>query len=124
MGLIQANSSNASSRQNMALLFAHEVTRVFHDRLVDDTDRTFFKKVLYEKMDECLQYKLPDDMLTNNTLMFGDFADLNNPTSDRTYQRIEDVDLLSRNLQVNLLRFCHCAALNIAQEHGKYFELS
>ena len=84
----------------MALLFAHEATRVFHDRLVEEEDRQFFYQVLLEKMDQCIRCKIPVDTLTKKTLIFGDFANLNNPKADRVYRHIKDVNLLSRTLQV------------------------
>ena len=89
-----------TTRENMALLFAHEATRVFHDRLVEEKDRQFFYQVLEEKIDQCIRCRIPMDTLTKKTLIFGDFADINNPKADRVYRQIKDVNLLSRNLQV------------------------
>ncbi len=88
-----------ATREDMALLFAHEATRVFHDRLVDEEDRQFFFQVLVENMDHCIRCTLPTED-TKKTLIFGDFADLNNPKANRVYRQIKDVNLLSRTLQV------------------------
>lgn len=85
----------------MALLFAHEATRVFHDRLVAEEDRQFFYDVLADKIDLCIRCKIPVDTFTKKTLIFGDFSDLNNPKADRVYRQIKDVNLLSRTLQVS-----------------------
>ena len=83
----------------MALFFAHEATRVFHDRLVEDDDRQFFHQVLAEKIDQCIRCRIPLDTLTKKTLIFGDFAELNNPKAERIYRHIKDVNLLSKALQ-------------------------
>lgn len=43
-GLLQAHESVIVSKDNVAQLFAHEATRVFHDRLICAEDRdTFFQ---------------------------------------------------------------------------------
>ena len=100
LGLLQADSMAVTTRDQMTLLFAHEATRVFHDRLVEKEDRQFFFDVLMEKMDHCIRCKVPVDSLAKKTLIFGDFADLNNPKADRQYRHIKDVNLLSQTLQV------------------------
>ncbi|XP_028393421.1 dynein heavy chain 6, axonemal-like isoform X2 [Dendronephthya gigantea] len=99
LGLLQADSMAVTTRDQMTLLFAHEATRVFHDRLVEKEDRQFFYGVLMEKIDHCIRCKVPVDTLTKKTLIFGDFADLNNPKADRSYRQIKDVNLLSQTLQ-------------------------
>ena len=100
LGLLQAHSQAVTTRDSMALLFAHEATRVFHDRLVAEEDRQFFFEVLVDKIDHCTRCALPEDTLTKKMLIFGDFAELNNPKAERIYRQIKDTGLLSRTLQV------------------------
>ncbi len=45
-GLLQAEEDVILSMNHCAQLFAHEATRVFHDRLVSDADRTAFYRLL------------------------------------------------------------------------------
>ncbi len=45
-GLLQADESVIVGLENCAQLFAHEATRVFHDRLVDSEDRKRFYDML------------------------------------------------------------------------------
>ena len=45
-GLLQADEGVIVNSDNCAQLFAHEATRVFHDRLVDHGDRTIFFQML------------------------------------------------------------------------------
>ena len=52
-GLLQADEGVIVNSDNCAKLFAHEATRVFHDRLVDHEDRTIFYQML---ADNCHDY--------------------------------------------------------------------
>ena len=45
-GLLRADEGVIVNSDNCAQLFAHEATRVFHDRLVNVEDRTIFYEML------------------------------------------------------------------------------
>ena len=49
-GLFQADDTVVISRESAASLLAHEATRVFHDRLIDDEDRRQFFRILIEEL--------------------------------------------------------------------------
>ena len=49
-GLLQADESIIMNGDGVAQLLAHEATRVFHDRLVDDSDRATFFKILSDDL--------------------------------------------------------------------------
>ena len=49
-GLLQASDSVIVSKENAAQLFAHEATRVFHDRLVSSDDRALFYQFLSDSL--------------------------------------------------------------------------
>lgn len=51
-GILQADSSNYGNGSQILRLFYHESLRVFHDRLINDTDKQYFKQILNE---ECLK---------------------------------------------------------------------
>ena len=46
----QADESVIVSREMVAQLFAHEATRIFHDRLTDDNDRKTFYQFLSDDL--------------------------------------------------------------------------
>ena len=48
--MLQAHESVIVSRDNIAGLFAHEVTRVFHDRLICPEDRLLFYQFLSDNL--------------------------------------------------------------------------
>ena len=48
--MMQASSSVIFNVDNVAHLYAHEATRVFHDRLVDDDDRLRFFELLADNL--------------------------------------------------------------------------
>lgn len=49
-GLLQANEAVIVGKDNCAQLFAHEATRVFHDRLVSPEDRRTFFQILSDNL--------------------------------------------------------------------------
>ena len=49
-GLMQAHETVIVNSDNCAQLFAHEATRVFHDRLVDSQDKETFYKSLADNL--------------------------------------------------------------------------
>ncbi|XP_011804361.1 PREDICTED: dynein heavy chain 14, axonemal-like, partial [Colobus angolensis palliatus] len=55
LGLLQADRTVINSKEMAALLFVHEVTRVFHDRLIDFTDKSLFYRLLSKELENYFQ---------------------------------------------------------------------
>ncbi|OWF46435.1 Dynein heavy chain 6, axonemal [Mizuhopecten yessoensis] len=89
-GLLQAHETVIISKDNSALLFAHEATRVFHDRLIFHEDRDMFFQFLSDILHDYFKVKWSKDMLMNKQVLFGDFFEMEatlhvyRPMSDRT----------------------------------------
>lgn len=49
-GMLQVHNSVLVSKDNAAQLFAHEATRVFHDRLISSEDRALFFQFLADNL--------------------------------------------------------------------------
>ena len=50
----------------------HENCRIFQDRLVNDEDRVWFRKLLEEKLVESFEIRF-DEVVTRSPLFYGDF---------------------------------------------------
>ena len=57
-GLLQASESVIVSKDAAAQLFAHEATRVFHDRLVSAEDRQLFYQFLCDSLHDYFKVRL------------------------------------------------------------------
>ena len=58
-GLLQAEESVIVNSDNCAQLLAHEATRVFHDRLVDEADRQAFYAMLADNLHDYFKVPTP-----------------------------------------------------------------
>ena len=89
-GVLQADASYTSQIQILRL-FYHEAMRVFHDRLINDTDKDYFKNLMKEVS---IKYFDSAVVADDETLMFGDFMIFGQPRENRVYEEIKDVDKL------------------------------
>ncbi|XP_046391604.1 dynein axonemal heavy chain 6 [Ischnura elegans] len=104
-GVLQANSGSLREKDQMLRLFYHECLRVFHDRLINESDQRYF----YEKMREVCSHNffgiiqpLIEDEKGNFQkpwLMFGDFMFPMVDPSERVYEEITDITKLKSILQ-------------------------
>uniref|UniRef100_M3XYI9 Dynein axonemal heavy chain 14 n=1 Tax=Mustela putorius furo TaxID=9669 RepID=M3XYI9_MUSPF len=63
LGLLQAERVVINSREMAALFFVHEATRVFHDRLIEYTEKRLFYQLLSKEIENYFQSRfqaLPD----------------------------------------------------------------
>jgi len=105
VGVMLSSSTTMSSTDQLKRLWVHEVMRVYYDRLVDDSDRSWLIQYLKEVVKEKFAVdfdKLFEELDTNKdgvveeddlrSLMFCDFVD---PKDDmRPYVEVDNVDKL------------------------------
>uniref|UniRef100_H2YVQ5 AAA+ ATPase domain-containing protein n=1 Tax=Ciona savignyi TaxID=51511 RepID=H2YVQ5_CIOSA len=131
-GVLQADESVIVSRETIAHLFAHEATRVFHDRLTDATDRSTFHQFLSDDLHNyfkvprvchttrtteqiktlkkyvAVHFKrfitIPAETLQNAPIIFGDFLDMNAPSASRMYRQLPSHNMLSTLLEEYYMR--------------------
>ncbi|XP_077989551.1 dynein axonemal heavy chain 6-like [Glandiceps talaboti] len=103
-GLLQADEKVITSSDNTAQLFAHEATRVLHDRLVSDEDRFQFMQFLADDLHNYFKVKWTAEKLRDEPIMFGDFINMNAPASARSYTLITDQKKLASALEEYQIR--------------------
>lgn len=103
-GILQADSGTMREERDLLRLFYHECLRVFHDRLINVEDKTYFYILMKEICGRCFGtpvLALPDEkiILKPPTLLFGDFMRFGAAKQDRIYEEIRDTEKLKSILQ-------------------------
>ncbi|XP_035825271.1 dynein heavy chain 6, axonemal [Aplysia californica] len=99
-GLLQAHDTVVMGKDNCAQLFAHETTRVFHDRLINTEDRQTFFQILSETLHDYFKVRWTPQKLVEESVVFGDFFDMNDHSNQqRVYRPLADQSKLVRVLE-------------------------
>uniref|UniRef100_A0A803WD55 Dynein axonemal heavy chain 1 n=1 Tax=Ficedula albicollis TaxID=59894 RepID=A0A803WD55_FICAL len=72
-GMLMAEPGKVENKEHLLKLWYHESCRVFCDRLVSDEDRTWFDKLMMEKMEEF--GTTFEEVIPSQPVLFGDFMD-------------------------------------------------
>lgn len=107
-GILLVPSTHVLETDKLIRLWIHEVYRVFYDRLVDDTDRLFFFKLIQETtkkqfnkdMGSLLQHLVPSGKLSDDhirSLFFGDY--MTPDAADKIYDEVTDVSVLTHQME-------------------------
>ena len=71
----------------------HETMRVFYDRLITTTDRTWFKDIIIQTASNLFRIQLEESEIfdeEDNTILFGDFWKKGVSESDKHYEELRD----------------------------------
>ncbi|XP_045784195.1 dynein axonemal heavy chain 6 [Maniola jurtina] len=98
-GVLQANAAYMRAPQGMLRLFYHECLRVFHDRLINIEDKSYFYHLMSTVCQKNFQQPIldiPDTPIIEQPplLLFGDFMNSAIPKENRQYQEIPDIEKL------------------------------
>ncbi|XP_070181014.1 dynein axonemal heavy chain 6-like [Littorina saxatilis] len=104
-GLLQANENVVIGKENCAQLFAHEATRIFHDRLVSPEDRRTFFEILSDNLHDYFKVRWSADKLISEGILFGDFFDMEETSAQRIYRPMIDQTKLTRVLEDYYMRY-------------------
>ncbi|XP_075057079.1 dynein axonemal heavy chain 14 [Mixophyes fleayi] len=85
-GLLQANETVTVTKDMAAQLLVHEITRVFHDRLVDRGDREIFYQCLSHELHSYFKISWPVEKLMEEPIQFVDFLEMNLSAKNRVYR--------------------------------------
>ncbi|KAK2585046.1 hypothetical protein KPH14_008566 [Odynerus spinipes] len=121
-GMMQVDPSVVREPKQMLRLFYHECLRVFHDRLINVEDKSYFYRLLNKICantfgEEVMQ--LPEDKIIAKPpiLLFGDFMAFGVPVEQRIYEEITDMAKIKSVLQDYLDDY----SLSVGQEMGIIF---
>jgi len=87
-GVLQGHKDSLKAAPDLIRLWSHESMRVFCDRLIDDADRTWFKKELEVKVKEHFKLEYKKVRGANDVLIYGNFSDAKN--LQKPYVELED----------------------------------
>ncbi|KAG2448089.1 hypothetical protein HYH02_007114 [Chlamydomonas schloesseri] len=89
-GLLMITPSTCQSKDTLMRLWLHESCRVFHDRLINNEDKEYFKKMLVELINKHgLGNSSYDDLFGHGKyIMFGDWIKLGLDREERRYEEI------------------------------------
>ncbi|CAN0561591.1 unnamed protein product, partial [Ectocarpus sp. 12 AP-2014] len=91
-GVLQGSANLISEKEQFVRLWSHECLRIFHDRLVDDSDRVWFNHMLEEKVKAHFGLEYENRVRgKNEVLLYGNFSD---PKGGKVYQEMEDQETL------------------------------
>ncbi|XP_035872076.1 dynein heavy chain 14, axonemal [Phyllostomus discolor] len=114
LGLLQADKAVVNCRETAALLSAHEAARVFHDRLIERTEKRLFYQLLSKELENYFQIQWTQESLMNDSTVFVDFLDVNKSHRKKTYQHTSDYDKLAKVLHEFQMKLSS-ASLEISQ---------
>ncbi|CAH1104335.1 unnamed protein product, partial [Psylliodes chrysocephalus] len=103
-GITQADAGTMRTESQMQRLFYHECLRVFHDRLINTEDKSYFYLLMREI---CIRnfnnsvIELPDGPLINDPpiLLFGDFIASSADAEKKFYEECPEIPKIKRILQ-------------------------
>jgi dynein heavy chain len=85
-GILSADIKSVITSNDMVRLWSHECMRVFQDRLVDKTDKDWFKNLLQKSMEKELEVTW-GEVVTSEPLFYGDY--MNPGTEAKLYVQIK-----------------------------------
>jgi dynein heavy chain len=98
-GILQVRPANVQKKEDIVKVFIHEASRVFHDRLIDEADRTYFNALISELVEKNFGFQIPKEVLIEKPIMFGDFLKKGVPPEERQYVEFNDQNVLNNLLE-------------------------
>ncbi|XP_070535810.1 dynein axonemal heavy chain 6-like isoform X2 [Ptychodera flava] len=93
-GILQGDPSSIRDQVQMFRLFCHESQRVFHDRLINLEDKTYFNEILAEMAGKHFSQTVDPETFVKEPIIFGDFMKIGADESDKMYEDIPNLEKL------------------------------
>jgi dynein heavy chain len=90
-GVLQADPGIIREHDQIFRLFCHECQRVFHDRLVDKTDKKYFHGMLSEMSSKYFNKEISADKFEESPIIFGDFMKIGAAEADKMYEELTNM---------------------------------
>ena len=110
-GIAKSDPRAIPAEDNMVKLWTHECLRVFHDRLISQSDRDQFTEMLKSMMKDVFKREW-DDLITMLPLLFGSFVPTIYPEGDESkkpfkniYCELKDFEKLKKTCEESLENF-------------------
>ncbi|MCJ8749245.1 hypothetical protein PDJAM_G00174240 [Pangasius djambal] len=98
-GMLQCEPGTVQDQNQIFRLFCHECQRVFHDRLINNEDKTYFNTMICEMASKYFSISLEPSYLTKHPIIFGDFIKVGAEKADRVYEDLTDTEKIRNVLQ-------------------------
>ncbi|KAI3352270.1 hypothetical protein L3Q82_005249 [Scortum barcoo] len=98
-GILQCEPSQVRDKNQIFRLFCHECQRVFHDRLINNQDKTYFNTIVCEMASKYFSINLEPSYFVTQPIIFGDFIKVGAEKEDRLYEDLTDMDKIQAVLQ-------------------------
>uniref|UniRef100_A0A8C3ADL9 Dynein axonemal heavy chain 6 n=1 Tax=Cyclopterus lumpus TaxID=8103 RepID=A0A8C3ADL9_CYCLU len=91
-GILQCEPSQVRDKNQIFRLFCHECQRVFHDRLINNQDKTYFNTIVTEMANKHFSITLEPSYFVTQPIIFGDFIKLGADKEERVYEDLTDME--------------------------------
>ncbi|XP_037621211.1 dynein heavy chain 6, axonemal [Sebastes umbrosus] len=98
-GILQCEPSQVRDKNQIFRLFCHECQRVFHDRLINSQDKTYFNTIVSEMASKYFSINLEPSYFVTKPIIFGDFIKVGAEKENRLYEDLTDMDKIRAVLQ-------------------------
>ncbi|XP_045894232.1 dynein axonemal heavy chain 6-like [Micropterus dolomieu] len=97
--MLQCEPSQVRDKNQIFRLFCHECQRVFHDRLINNQDKTYFNTIVSDMASKYFSINLETSYFVTQPIIFGDFIKVGAEKQDRVYEDLTDMDKIQAILQ-------------------------
>uniref|UniRef100_A0A8K9XJ36 Dynein, axonemal, heavy chain 6 n=1 Tax=Oncorhynchus mykiss TaxID=8022 RepID=A0A8K9XJ36_ONCMY len=98
-GMLQCEPGTVRDQTGIFRLFCHECQRVFHDRLINNEDKTYFNTIVSEMASKYFGFNLEPNYFVTKPIIFGDFIKVGAEKADRLYEDLTEPDKIRTVLQ-------------------------
>eukprot|EP00898_Chlorokybus_atmophyticus_P006606 jgi/Chlat1/6947/Chrsp52S06617 len=99
-GVLMVTPPNCPTPEVLTRLWLHESMRVFHDRLINNQDKAYFKEMAVELLRKHFDSGSDQkDLFEDRTILFGDFMRIGASGEDRVYEELSNYNKLLATLE-------------------------